>query len=393
MASSKVINNATDSLITRSQATELVDFYNNCRYSVEVFKNMCQKSDIIDNIPLNAINDTIIQLFTVIHHLKTYVYIRDLPDIKEYNDLNITLPPGKNTVKMLHYAMDNYIYIRDKCNYDVGEDMTDCFIEETICGICQRLRNGEFYFSTMYGLNVPICNVCIINSNYQSVDETKKDVNYVASEEEEDEEENEEDGVETEEDPFDEDDEDDEDYVESDEESESDEDGVEGEDPLDESDEDESDEDGVEGEDPLDESDEDESDEDGVKASETDEDPLDESDEDGVKASETDEDPLDESDEDGVKASETDEDLIDEEDAETLYLNGWEDGWNAAMKNIAKKAKNTEVKYPSRCSYCGTLLHVLKSCAGSCGGIVRYCSSECQKKHWYEAHCYDCQKL
>jgi hypothetical protein len=218
MASSKVINNATESLITRSQATELVDFYNKSCYSVDKFTDMCKQSDIGDNLPLKAINETIAQVYMAIHHLKTYVYIRDLPNIKDYNDLNITLPPGKNTVKMLHYAVDNYLYIRDNREYAV-EDMTDCFIEETTCAICQLLRVGEFYFSTMYGLNAPICNVCILASDYQSADETKKDVNYIASEEEEKASESEED-----------------------------------------------------------ESDEDESDEDGVEASETDEDPLGETD-------------------------------------------------------------------------------------------------------------------
>ena len=345
MASSKVINNATESLITRSQATELVDFYNKSCYSVDKFTDMCKQSDIGDNLPLKAINETITQLYMAIHHLKTYVYIRDLPNIKDYNDLNITLPPGKNTVKMLHYAVDNYLYIRDNREYAV-EDMTDCFIEETTCAICQLLRVGEFYFSTMYGLNAPICNVCIVASDYQSADETKKDVNYIASEEEEeseedesDEDESDEDGVEaseTDEDPLDED------YSESEEE---------------ESDEEESDEDGVEGEDPL---------------------------------GETDKDPLDE---DGVEASETDKNPLDEEEAETLYLNGWEDGWEAAMKNIAKKAKNTEVKFPARCNNCKTCMHLLKRCAGSCGGVARYCSAACQKNHWYDFHRDDCHKL
>lgn len=74
---------------------------------------------------------------------------------------------------MLHHAMDNYNYGCDinrkqtnstfqtiEQNY-IEENLHDCFIETNTCAVCQIVRNGAFYFSTTYGLDLPVCSYCI----------------------------------------------------------------------------------------------------------------------------------------------------------------------------------------------------------------------------------------
>jgi len=74
------------------------------------------------------------------------------------------------------------------------------------------------------------------------------------------------------------------------------------------------------------------------------------------------------------------------------WRDGWQKGWKAAMKQIKKFAKQQKrpenIQIPE-CAYCGAS-HNLKKCAGTCEGAVRYCSLVCQKKDWKEGHKQEC---
>jgi len=74
------------------------------------------------------------------------------------------------------------------------------------------------------------------------------------------------------------------------------------------------------------------------------------------------------------------------------WRDGWQKGWKAAMKQIkkfAKQQKRPENIHIPECAYCGAS-HNLKKCAGTCEGAVRYCSLVCQKKDWKEGHKQEC---
>lgn len=74
------------------------------------------------------------------------------------------------------------------------------------------------------------------------------------------------------------------------------------------------------------------------------------------------------------------------------WRDGWQKGWKAAMKQIKKFAKQEnrpENIHIPECAYCGAS-HNLKKCAGTCEGAVRYCSLVCQKKDWKEGHKQEC---
>ena len=74
------------------------------------------------------------------------------------------------------------------------------------------------------------------------------------------------------------------------------------------------------------------------------------------------------------------------------WRDGWQKGWKAAMKQIkkfAKQQKRPENIHIPECAYCGAS-HNLKKCAGTCEGAVRYCSLVCQKKDWKEGHKHEC---
>ena len=74
------------------------------------------------------------------------------------------------------------------------------------------------------------------------------------------------------------------------------------------------------------------------------------------------------------------------------WRDGWKKGWKAAMKQIKKFAKKQNrpenIQIPE-CAYCGAS-HNLKRCAGTCEGAVRYCSKACQKTDWKEGHNQEC---
>jgi len=177
----------TKEIITRSEATLLVEFYyfsnleileteiedKDDKETIKNFTRKCHDAGLLADIPSARVKKIIPQLYFAMESLAEYIYFKDIPDIRDYDDLGIVLPPGKNTMFMLHHAMDNYNYGCDinrkqtnstfqtiEQNY-IEENLHDCFIETNTCTVCQIVRNGAFYFSTTYGLDLPVCSYCI----------------------------------------------------------------------------------------------------------------------------------------------------------------------------------------------------------------------------------------
>ena len=74
---------------------------------------------------------------------------------------------------------------------------------------------------------------------------------------------------------------------------------------------------------------------------------------------------------------------------EECYTRGWQGGWRAAMKYMEEQySKSPAVKM---CEYCGKSGKT-KKCGGTCNGLVRYCSEECQTSDWKQVHKFICAK-
>jgi len=72
------------------------------------------------------------------------------------------------------------------------------------------------------------------------------------------------------------------------------------------------------------------------------------------------------------------------------WENGWENGWKSAMKLVRNYTTSRRTApIPPSCTNCGIYCN-LKKCGGSCKGMVRYCSTICQKDHWKQTHKYSC---
>jgi len=72
------------------------------------------------------------------------------------------------------------------------------------------------------------------------------------------------------------------------------------------------------------------------------------------------------------------------------WRDGYKNGWRDAMKSIAKQTHRMIPDTPP-CTYCDIVCKTRK-CGGACGGIVRYCSPDCQKLDWTYAHKNICHK-
>ena len=74
------------------------------------------------------------------------------------------------------------------------------------------------------------------------------------------------------------------------------------------------------------------------------------------------------------------------------YKEGWEAGWEAAMRYVEQQVKECH-NAPSlpACDNCGAECRT-KKCGGTCNGYVKYCSVACQVEHWKEVHRFACLK-
>ncbi len=170
----------TNSIITRAEATVLVQLYHEANFDLSKFANTCSETDIFDNISLSKLGTTIKRFFNTIKELKDYVFIKEMGGITDYDDINYGLP--LDDIIMLHYAVDNYMYKRKGkyyCNRSY-EDLEDYSFENNKCIICQEEEPTFYYYSTSYGLDEPVCCDCIqANEEWNDYKENKKDLDYV----------------------------------------------------------------------------------------------------------------------------------------------------------------------------------------------------------------------
>ena len=99
-----------------------------------------------------------------------------------------------------------------------------------------------------------------------------------------------------------------------------------------------------------------------------------------------------------AEASEAEEEADEEEQENEFgcpgcnyeWRDGYKTGWRDAMKYIAGRT-HKEVPDTLACSYCDIVCKTRK-CSGKCGGVVRYCSVDCQKQDWAFGHKNICGK-
>jgi hypothetical protein len=300
------------------------------------------------------------------HHRKIKALCKELPT---------TYANAYSTISYLNWSVYNWFYRNEK---NITEDLSDNGYETNSCAVCDFTGETNFYFSTAYGLEKPICESCL---PIDQTDYEKKDEDYVEEEEVSETESSEAESSEAEsseaEDDEVSDEDDDSDYVPSEDEEESDsdeeEDGVEGAEPFDE--------DGVEGAEPLDEEEsEDDSDASSNYTEETDM-------EDGVEGTE----PL-YREQPSLSLPTTPEPDDDEEEDKFFgcegchyeWRAGFKYGWQKAMKHMREYADQQKRDTPAapECASCGDSREDLQKC-GRCK-IVRYCSEKCQTDDWQQ---------
>jgi len=355
--------------MTRSQATELVEFYaekgnlSRSLFIQETWNMWLNYMGSSREYPENNVTYSthkkiaktyyyiILELFSNVKYENHEKKIESICTKFEFDDYD--------TVNYLNWAVFNHYCGDDEellveCSNEFMYD--DTCIETTTCGVCGFGGEDEFYFSTMHGLNIPVCSLCV------SIDDEEDDEDYNPEDEEYIEEED------------DEEDDDDEDYNPEDEEY------------IEEEDDEE------------DDDDEDYNPEDEEYIEEED----DEDDENDEDYNPEDEEYIEEEDDED---DENDEEYIEEEDEKWFgcegckyeWHDGWKNGWKAAMKQIkkfTKEQKKNENIFIPMCDGCGVSQN-LKKCSGTCNtngisnNITRYCSKTCQSNDWKEhkKHC------
>ena len=328
-------------VITRSEATQLVTLYHNCGRSFDGFKSKCREEKIPANSVINNNDKILYRLYGAIIGLMQYVNIKDMLNMTDYSDVVAELPPGEKTMQMLHHAVDNYIYNHRQI-YNC-ENLLDRFKEETTCAVCCVLKYSSFTFSTVYGLDVPVCRECMSES--EGLDDDERDLDYES--------------------------EDDEDASASETESEADSASA------------------------SEADDASASEADSASASETEADSASETESEADDASETEDDDESASEDDESASEEDDDDESESDKSEQLglhlYKKGWQAGWRAAMKYM-NDCSAVDIPPPSACVNCGDVTNKLKRCGGTCNGSVKYCSSQCQREHWKSVHKHKCQR-
>jgi hypothetical protein len=180
--------------IVRSNATKLVEAYYKTTDTMGhsepekdvlcEFSYNCFDTKIFHFIPMDRLDAIYKSLFIAIKNLDEYVLFKEIRDICDYEDLDIiVLPPTNKIMFMLHHAVDNYFYKKEIKNNEcinIQEELLDCFAEYNICSVCKIIQNTDFYFSTIYGLDKPVCKDCIESTNYD--DKSSEDSSYVEEE-------------------------------------------------------------------------------------------------------------------------------------------------------------------------------------------------------------------
>jgi len=365
--------------ITRLEATHLVDLYmkstngslsqksRKCKYTspIKTFRNMTKLGHmgavLVGKGPSHDKHAETSDMF--------FNAIKELVDMVGKKDFTVHATKSRipiQHISMLGYAIDNYL---QQTHEHIKEAISDNTYEYNDCSVCKWSGTDYFYYSTIYGLNEPVCSFCVEEKEKEEFNqEEEDDVRYrslinpetcfnckykgggyfyygsnnsnpVCVTCEDKRRINEDDVSECSHSCYDDEDEDDDDeYVPSDEEEVSDD------------------------EEASEDEDEDEDEEDFC---------------DDPHCQENDDEP---------------EKFFGCEGCQYEWRDGWQKGWKAAMKQIkkfAKKQKRPENIQIPECAYCGAS-HNLKKCAGTCEGAVRYCSNACQKTDWNEGHKKEC---
>ena len=375
-------------MVTRSEATQLVNMYMDAQEkgvdgSIEPYRVFRDALETAKPAYLGKYNGThegifykmALELYNIIDELN---YRVDEPDhMQKQKEAAKHLPCrhsiGYLTAQSLNWSLYNW-YNR---TYSILEDLGDNFYEKNTCAICSREAEDWFYFSTSYGLEMPVCESCLPDDEKE--DEQSEEYVCSASETDASETDASETGSASETDASEtgsasetgddasETDDDDEDYEPSETGSESEE-----EDDDDDASEDEDD-------DASETGDED------ASASET--------------ASETGDDDASEtaSETDASETGDADSNGGDDAKYSASHCNfewrdGWKHGYRAAIKDAKAYADRQRHHIPAapRCANCDISWGSLSRCSGTCGGCVRYCSKECQTEHWpqHKATCH-----
>ena len=380
----EMINNWTKNYtLTRSDASELVRRYvkyskhtDADNYNKKFVKKLIQaleeagvfeESDADDYDRVAEICETfyvvIDELFAFVEKYpedtKTVAGLKDFKYIyKTYilNESNTSAQKDRNCY-ISCAALEWAVYNQGGFAKTDHENLNDLWEEENTCVVCEVEQTGKFCFSTVYGLEKPVCEECVEDLKQN---EKESDEEYVPDEDEEA--------------------------------SEADEDASEAED--DEDDEDEDDEDEEDDEDDEDEEDdEDDEDEDDFPSGHYDSGEELENDESASEAGASEAGASEAIDE------EYPEDWVEREPPFEFgctgcnyeWRDGWRQGWKAAMKQMkryASQQRNAGI-HPTECTNCGTHRGT-KRCGGMCNGIVRYCSKRCQTEHWQAGHKVQC---
>ena len=353
--------------ITRSEATDLVFNYRlsaahaekNNMEPLRVFRDKFENlkpcyvgnatSSMIDHPDVDKFYRYSNGLFYLIQKLCARSTIKlDADAIADISKiLHMAAPQARlQTTTFLDWAVHNW-YFRNEQSFT--EELGDNCIENQSCGICEFSGHGTFYYSTSYGLELPVCQNCL------SFDNLIKDKESSSAYETEDEEE-----------------------VSASESDASEADASEA---------DASEADASEAE--YDESDEDDVDyeEEEESASESDED------EDASEAGSSEEESASEAGSSGSEEEADNGKVYGCDGCDFEWRDGWKHGWRAAMKEIARDAadQRRHPPPPPECEWCGRL-YGLRKCGGDCNGEVSYCSSECQAKDWRNSHKSECSK-
>ena len=367
-------NMAQFTTITRDMATRLVNkFYkaDTSSYDTHTNENIRTREEFVDEclldeelIPMihennnNTLKNKEVYTFLKLIYKILNVVENDIKDnadaLSAYVDYCIeTLHLCEITLQYLIAANRNYHLLLSKDSRTTGEDLLDMAFEENVCSIClydniSQTGLKAFYYSTSFGLNMPVCHECVVSGGNEE-EEDKKDEDYVPVEADEDEETDEDEEAEAEAEADEDEDEDynDPDYV-----------------PSDNADDDADD------------------DDDDAIIEDTD-------DIDDIPHTQNSWLPGD----NNIIFEDSDSILTQNSNISSNYASGWSDGWNEAMQFIVQQVRrNNRAPALQPCDNCDDNTRKTKKCGGTCNGATRYCSVKCQQAHWNLTHKHDCSK-
>ena len=333
--------------ITRSEANELVELYYKCKRRSALRPKKTAQERFIEKtskMSLAYMGDRAshkgharisTKYWQVIHAL--FEQLEDNDHYKKIMTVGKLLGPVNQdviytAVDYLNWAVYNWHLLNYAEPAPFKEDLSDNCYEENTCVVCEYSGLDVFYFSTSFGVNDAVCQVCALDGEKEEEEDGDDGSEY----------EEEEEVSETE-------DEDDEDYE-------------------------------CEEEDEEEEEEEDDDDDEDYKCEEEEEEET----EDEESAEETEYDEEEEAEKKPI--------TLDCEGCDYEWRAGWKKGWRAAMKIIRESADYNRKYCPPApyCSNCKTSTRDLRRCGGTCGGQVMYCSSTCQLEDWRICHSKEC---